>query len=223
MIKAIIFDFDGTILDTETASYRAWMSLYERYGFTMGIEEWGKFIGTKNKEDNPYTFIKNNAPDFLWSEEETRFEVRKTVDSLMADKEILPGVKDLIAHAKKHNIKLGIASSSARETVLEHLRRLNLQMDFDVISTSDDVRKVKPDPELYLRTIAALKMKKNEVIAIEDSPNGAWSAVRAGIRCVVVPNQMTKNLQFPEVDCILESLADFDTRLLSNKGPLSIE
>ncbi len=214
MIKSIIFDFDGTILDTETASYRAWMSIYKRYGLRMSLKDWGRFVGTTNKEDNPYTFIKNNVADFALSENEVRSEMRQIASATIHYDQILPGVKELIFYAQNKNLKLGIATSSLRETVFHHLEKLNLQSVFDVVTTRDDVTTVKPDPELYLKTIEALKVNKNEVVAIEDSPNGALAAKRAGIICIVVPNQITKGLRFPEVDFIFESLEELDVSLL---------
>lgn len=120
----------------------------------------------------------------------------------------LPGVADALDAAREMGLRVGLASSSTRAWVVPQLRALGLLDRFDAIRTADDVRQVKPDPELYRSVLAALGVEPAHAVAVEDSPNGALAARRAGMRCVVVPNAVTLHLAFGEVDLRLGSLAE---------------
>ena len=96
-------------------------------------------------------------------------------------------------------LKIGLATSSSRAWIDRHLDVIKLDSSvFDVICTSDDVKKVKPDPELYKQCLLKLDVEAYETIAFEDSPNGSLAAIRAGIPSVIVPNSVTENLIFHE-------------------------
>jgi beta-phosphoglucomutase-like phosphatase (HAD superfamily) len=105
-------------------------------------------------------------------------------------------------------LKIGLASSSPCEWVEGHLERLGLRPYFESIIASDDVVLTKPDPALYTSACAALGVEPGRAVALEDSPNGALAAKRAGLHCVAVPNELTKFLPFPAVDLRLDSLAE---------------
>jgi HAD superfamily hydrolase (TIGR01509 family) len=134
--------------------------------------------------------------------------------SLIEQQSILPGVLTYFKSARRLGIKLGVASSSSCHWVMGHLKRLGLVAYFDCIRASDDVRRVKPDPELYLAVLDALKVKAVDAIAFEDSPNGILSAKRAGIYCVAVPNSLTKQLPLNQADLQLYSLEDLSLEKL---------
>ncbi len=111
-------------------------------------------------------------------------------------------------------MKVGLASSSNYEWVSTHLSRLNLLDRFECIRTSDHVEFVKPDPALYIEAAKCLGVKPEECIAFEDSANGALAAKRAGMKCVTVPNSVTKELEFCEVDHRVESMAEMELKEL---------
>jgi len=130
---------------------------------------------------------------------------------------ILPGVEDYLHLAKVENLKLGIASSSNRRWVAGNLKRLELLEYFDVIHTSDDVEKTKPDPALYSLALQSLGIKPEEAIVLEDSPNGVRAAKSAKIFTVAIPNPLTAQLDLSQADLILESLTDLSLLELLNK------
>jgi beta-phosphoglucomutase-like phosphatase (HAD superfamily) len=116
--------------------------------------------------------------------------------------------------ARTLGLKIGLASSSNYEWVSSHLKRLNLLDHFECIRTSDHVQYVKPDPALYVEAAKCLSVNPEECIAFEDSANGALAAKRAGMKCVTVPNAVTRDLDFCDVDHSLESMAHMELKEL---------
>ena len=134
----------------------------------------------------------------------------------MADMQILPGVLELVANAKAHGIRVGIASNSSHEWLDRFLVRYEISKLFEVVSSQDDVGVAKPNPAVYQSALTRLGVDASDAIAFEDSPNGVESAKRAGIFCVAVPGPVTESLSFDHADLRLKSLADMPLeRLLS--------
>lgn len=213
MLKAIIFDFDGTIIDTETAWYEAFRDAYREHNVDLTVELYSGCIGTSLHTFNPYEYLVTELklPVNL---DALRISVRAQHTALM-EKEILrPGVLDYLKAAKEAGLRIGLASSSSREWIDRYLTRLGIADYFECIRTADDVEKVKPDPELYLKTLACLGVEPHEAVAIEDSPNGARAAAAAGMYSVVIPNRITSLLEFEPCNYRLDSLCDLDFRHL---------
>lgn len=208
MIKALIFDFDGTILDTETPGYQAFQELYAEYGAELPLAVWQQAIGTQGGFD-PYAYLEERIGRPV-DRTVLRNQFEKWNQALIAQQQPLPGVASYLQAAKALGLRLGVASSSHLDWVEGHLRRLGLLPHFTCLRTADHVEQVKPDPALYLRAMECLDVGPDEAIAIEDSRNGALAAVRAGLRCVVIPNPMTSDMDFGAVNLRLDSLADLD-------------
>jgi HAD superfamily hydrolase (TIGR01509 family) len=203
---AIIFDFDGLILDTEGPEFQTWSEIYAAHGARLDLATWAVCIGTANAFD-PYADLEARIGHPI-RHDEVRAERRQRNNELLALQGVQPGVVDYIERAKELGLGLGVASSSHRSWVAGHLERLGLLESFDFLSCADDVARVKPDPELYLRALTALGVAADQAIALEDSPNGILAAKRAGIFCVAVPNPLTSQLPLDHADLRLGSLAD---------------
>jgi len=121
---------------------------------------------------------------------------------------LLPGVGALLRDAKAFGLGRAVASSSSCGWVDGWLRRHGIRDLLDVVVARDDVRRVKPDPELFLLAALRLRQAPATCVVFEDSPNGMRAALAAGMRCVAVPNALTRPLARPAVDLVLESLAD---------------
>ena len=206
MIQALIFDFDGLILDTEWPDFRSWQETYQAYGCTLSRDEWSRWIGTLGLFD-PYARLEKELGRAL-DRAEVRVQRRARFETLMAGQPILPGVRSTIEAAQQRGLKLGIASSSPRSWVWGYLEPLGLADTFDTVQCSDDVGATKPDPAAYLAALGALEIAPRQAIALEDSPNGVLAAKRAGLYCVAVPNSMTRGLILDHADLQVDSLAD---------------
>jgi HAD superfamily hydrolase (TIGR01509 family) len=208
MIKALIFDFDGLILDTETPEVRVWESIYGEYGHEFPSEQWGQIIGGYGLSDfDPAEDLAHLTQGQL-NAVSLRARHRLESDSLTLSEPILPGVLNLIHEAKRMGLKLAIASSATHDWVDTHAKRLGIFDYFDKIVCADDVApgRTKPHPDLFLLALSQLKVQKNEAIVFEDSPNGVNSARSAGIFVVAVPNPVTSLLQLEGESLRLKSL-----------------
>jgi len=219
MIKALIFDFDGLILDTETPEFSVWQNIYQEHGFELPHDEWGKIVGGDGLSDfdaaKHLSLLAQGRLDSI----SLRARHRSESHTIMLAQPLLPGVLDIIQEAKRLGLKLAIASSSPHSWVDTHAKRLGIFDHFDAVICSDDVGadRTKPYPDLYLLALTRLRVQKNEAVVFEDSPNGVTAARSAGIFVVAVPNPVTSLLQFEGVDLMLTSLSDLYLPRLLNQ------
>ncbi len=206
LIRALIFDFDGLILDTEGPIYRSWKEVYETQGVPLPFEQWVKTVGSSNQAFDPQLHLEERLGRKLPQEVLERRVARRA--ELVLAQPLLPGVADLIQQALAAGLKVGVASSSSRNWVHGHLERLGILARFDCIRGRDDVAHVKPEPDLYLAVLDCLGVAAADALAIEDSPNGITAAKRARLRCVAVPNPITAGLDLSQADVRLGSLAN---------------
>ena len=205
MIRALIFDFDGLILETEGPSYQSWVEVYQSFGHSLPFSTWSKNIGTTRGDFDPRLELQrllNDTPD--WENVESKRQASE--NAMIEIRSILPGVEAYLGDARRLGLKIGLASSSSCRWVVGHLTRLGLSESFDCICASDDVQCIKPDPELYLSVLQRLEVRAEEAIALEDSPIGIRAAKGAGLYCVAVPNPLTRQLPLGEADFQLDSL-----------------
>ena len=203
----LIFDFDGLILDTETPEYEACQEVFAEYGTELPLALWSKAIGTRGGFD-PHAHLERVTGR---SVDRAHMDARRRslYEARMRGCGVRPGVKEYLRDASAQGIPIGLASSSGRRWVEGYLRQFGLWEYFSCVRTADDVRQVKPDPELYRSALAGLGARAGQTVAFEDSPNGALAAVRAGMLCVIIPNPVTALLEFPDgVAWRLNSMAD---------------
>ena len=206
MIKALIFDFDGLIIDTEGPDYQAWSETFESFGCALPFAKWAAEIGTYGAFD-PYDDLARQLGRpvdraIIRERRHARFA------ALMEQQAILPGVERYLREAQQRGLRVGVASSSPRSWVAGYLVRFGLDMHFACLTCGDDVERVKPEPDLYIAALQQLGAQPHEAIAFEDSPNGALAAARAGIFCVAVPNPLTRQLTIAAANMQLTSLAN---------------
>lgn len=205
MIKALIFDFDGTILDTETPDLQAWQQVYADHGVEFPMEKWLTIIGGSPELFDPASYLVGKL-DVSTQPKVLLDKKRQYESALLAGQGPLPGVTELLAQAAGRGLDLAVASSSRRDWVLPHLERLDLLSQFGCIKCADDVDRVKPAPDLYQAVLAELEIRPQEAIALEDSPNGVTAAARAGIYCVAVPNAVTAQMSLGHAHLLRDSL-----------------
>jgi len=206
MIRAIVFDFDGLILDTEEPVYRSWLEVYQAHGEELPFERWVQIVGSTTTGFHPQHHLEERLGRALPKEVLDRRIGRRT--ELVLAQKLLPGVVSHIDQAKGMGLKVGVASSSTAEWVRGHLARLGILEQFDCLRCRDDVAHAKPEPDLYVAVLDCLGVAASDAFAIEDSPNGVMAAKRAGMRCVAIPNSITARLDLSGADVLLRSLAE---------------
>ncbi len=209
-IRAFLFDFDGLILDTELASRAGWELLYRQHGHELPTDLWATLVGTTHAPWNPMEHLEGLVGRPL--EREALNERRYAHElALIEAEELRPGIEEYLAAARRLDLKRAIVSSSSRRWVDMHLKRLEEAVGWDAICTADgDPARAKPAPTLYLEALELLDVTPGEAVAFEDSPNGVLAAKAAGVFCVAIPNEVTRELGLEEAgaDLVLESLAD---------------
>jgi HAD superfamily hydrolase (TIGR01509 family) len=206
-IRAVVFDFDGLILDTEVPVYAAWCRAFEAHGaIPPTIEEWSVEIGTSGQIDlEAWLVDRAIAPVDIDTMHEDR---RAHRDELLAREQVRAGVEAWIDEAEAAGLGVAIASSSPSDWVHEHLERLAMRHRFEHVVNAGDTLRAKPAPDTYLEACARLGVAPSAALAVEDSPNGIAAAKAAGLRCVTVPNSITEVLDLSAADLRLSSLAD---------------
>lgn len=215
--RAVIFDFDGLILDTETPIFRSWEEFYLQYGGELSFSSWETILGTVSNELDQFEDLEAQIGYTLDHEALSPLR-RQREDELIAEQPIQPGVQAYLEDAHRMGLKIGLASSSPCDWVTGHLSRLGLIHYFDCIRARDDVQNVKPDPELYLAVLKSLGMDPHQAVVLEDSPIGVSAARAAGIYCVAVPNSLTRLMPLQHANLVLDSLADLPLRELLRKA-----
>ncbi|MBC8334633.1 MAG: HAD family hydrolase [Anaerolineales bacterium] len=221
MLKALIFDFDGLILDTETPEFEVLQKIYAEYDAELSISKWGQIIGGSGAE----TFDPLADLEQLTGRKIHRQPLldrwRAEADALIRANPVLTGVVELLDEAQHRGLKMAVASSSPHKWVDMHLQRLGLVDRFEHIICSDDVSRTKPSPELFLLALSKLNVRADQAVVFEDSPNGVKAANAAKIFVVAVSNPITSLLTFSGEDLRLESLAQFSlTKIAAEIGQI---
>ncbi|MEQ0561934.1 HAD family hydrolase [Amycolatopsis sp. NEAU-NG30] len=200
--RALVFDFDGTLADTESAVLQSWQETFRAHGTELPLEAWYAVIGTQHTTPAMFALLAEHVPgiDPKALQPVTKARVHALLESLGPRE----GVLDYLETAKDHGLKLAVASSSSGGWVNSHLDGLGLARYFDAVLTGDRHR-AKPDPDLYLAALDALGATAEEAIAFEDTPHGVTAAKAAGLTCVAVPNAITASLDFGQADVVLPS------------------
>ena len=214
-VKALIFDFDGLIVDTETADFESWCEVYAAHGATLAPADWVSCIGKAPGAFDPYAQLEavlGRAVDRVAIRAKRRARYAELAERLP----LLPGVAEYVREGKRLGLGLAIASNASASEVAAHLSRLDLERYFDCVSCVDPVARGKPDPAVYLAALGSLGVRPSEAIAFEDSPSGVAAAKAARVFCVAVPSALTRGLDFEAADVAVKSLADVPlTELLS--------
>jgi HAD superfamily hydrolase (TIGR01509 family) len=219
MLKAIIFDFDGLILDTETPEVQVWQSIYREHGFELPVDEWEKTVGgygisTFDAAEH-LSLLSSGTLDPV----SMHIQYRREADAIIRASPMLPGVRALIDQARQNKMKIAIGSSSPHSWVDPHVKRLGIYHQFDDVICADDVEpgRTKPNPDIFLKALERLKVGQDEAVVLEDSPNGVLASRRAGIFVVAVPNPLTQKMGVSG-DLTVPSLAELTLQDLQKRN-----
>ena len=212
MIRALIFDFDGLILDTETPLVEAWARVHQDAGVAFNRANAHAVVGHVDVVFDPWRAFPAHADRAQLDE-----IYRRHKTDLIAAEKILPGVEALLDAAAKRELLLGVASNSDHAHVDGHLQRLGLASRFHAVGCRDDVSRGKPAPDVYQYVMRSLGVQPEETVAFEDSVPGHEAAHAAGIRVVVIPNPSTAHCTFPRAWLCKPSMAEVSLDLLLEK------
>lgn len=212
-IRALIFDFDGLMVDTETPALASWQQIYAEHGFRLALEEWAGALGTThgfNALEHLLGLVSQADPArgaALRAGAEALAARRQHLkEQLSAGQGLLPGVTELLDQADALGMPCAVASSSSLRWVGGWLERLGIRARFRCLRTADDVERTKPDPALFLSAAACLGYPPASCLVLEDSPNGIRAARAAGCPVVAVPSALTGQLTLPPADVVIPSL-----------------
>jgi HAD superfamily hydrolase (TIGR01509 family) len=212
MIRALIFDFDGLILDTETPLIDAYADVHAAHGVAFDRTAFIRAVGHAEFSFDPWHGFSPHT-------DRAQLEVERRVikDRLMAQQPILPGVVALLESARAASVRVGMASNSEHTWVDPQLARLGLAPYFGFVACRGDAPSPKPEPDLYKLVLQQFGLRGHEAIAFEDSHTGSLAAKRANLWTVAVPNESTAHHDFSHVDLQVRSLADVSLAALTSR------
>jgi HAD superfamily hydrolase (TIGR01509 family) len=221
-VRALVFDFDGLILDTEVPAFATWQELYRQHGHELDLPLWASGIGHGPDASpfDPHGHLEGLTGRAIDRDEMRRWR-RPRTDALIEAESVRPGVAEYVAEARRLGLRLAVASSSPIEWVEGHLGRLGLREAFEHLSCAGGALRGKPWPDVYLGALRALGALGGEAIALEDSPTGVAAAKEAGIFVVAVPNRITEGLDFGLADLRVESLRELPLGELVRRAELA--
>jgi HAD superfamily hydrolase (TIGR01509 family) len=207
-LAAIVFDFDGLIVDTETPGFISWQEVYQEFGAALEIDDWRHATGYVNGFD-PAVHLEGLLGRKLdWSQIIPRREARNWELTIQAS--TLPGIEALFRGAKERQLCVGVASNSGSGWVEGGLQRLGLRRYVDAIVTRDMVINPKPAPDIYLKTVQTLSVEPRRAVALEDSEPGCRAAKQAGLKAVAIPNRFSERQDLTIADLVVRSAEELD-------------
>lgn len=204
--EAIIFDHDGTLIDTETPDFLACSRLCDELGISFSLEYWAKkIVGRIGGYDDLYEdIIRGHCNGFTKADMKKR--LRELWQITLVDVALMPGVSRLLAELQAAGYPLAVATASDRNWIERWFSQFNLHTYFQVVATRDDVVYNKPAPDVYLVAASRLGVRPERCLVFEDTLVGAQAAKAAGMTVVAAPSHLTKILDFSQADDIVESL-----------------
>jgi beta-phosphoglucomutase-like phosphatase (HAD superfamily) len=209
LIRALLFDFDGVIVDTEVPTYQSWRDIYKEYGVDLALSAWLPAVGTGSSVSGAFDAVAH-LEALTGGELDREALISRRAErklELCDSAPLLPGVKGCLAEAKRLMFKTGIVTRNRDEWVERHCRRVGLHHRWDAVVCAN-AEPTTDKSALYRKALALLDVQASEALAFEDSPSGVRAAKKAGLRCVAIPNEITREAAFEDADLVLRSLAD---------------
>lgn len=209
--RALVFDLDGVLIDSEAVIYSSWSECFSFYGASLSLTEWCTRVGSHQPDRfDPYSALSSRATRAVPPRENLISELRAAQIEEIDRRGPLPGVLDWIDTAKRAGLRLGVATSSSRAWLTERLGANGLLGRFDASVTPDDGFLPKPAPDLYLESCRRLGVEPFAAVAIEDSMSGVAAALRADMTVLAVPSTVTSWMDFSSAHHLVDALLDPD-------------
>jgi len=213
MVRAIIFDMDGVIIDSEPIHYDANKRIFEELGIPVNNSLYSNYIGVSNQE--------------MWEDLKNEYDLQQSVEELVEKqnsqnlelfnefvKEPIEGVVELLKNLKENGYKIALASSSPMRLIKEVICKFDIEKYFEVVVSSEDVTRGKPKPDIFIYTAGLLNVKPYECLVIEDSKNGVKAAKAAGMKCIGFKNPNSINQDLSKADVVVENMKEISLELI---------
>lgn len=202
-LAAVVFDFDGLLMDTETTMVESWRAEWQFHGLELDLDDgfWPGHGG--DISETRYARLAALVPDFDRAASHARRTEHR--ERLHAELGFRPGIEDWLREARELGLRVAIASSSPRPWVSGHLERVDALDLFDLVVTGDEVSAHKPDPAIYLLALSRLGLPGAEAVAVEDTPHGVVAAATAGMATIAIPNPYVPAAAVAHADLVLTS------------------
>ena len=209
--EAFLFDFDGTLVDTEWAIYSAWLRTFQREGQDLPIEVYVQCIGSDFATWSPQTHLEElTGRTFDWPTMDA--ERQEEIMAELREQGPMAGARELL-ESLQGKTRLAVVSSSSHGWVDGWLERLDLMPFFESVTCRGDAPRIKPAPDLFLASAKALNLPPESCLVIEDSLNGVRSAKSAGMAAYAIPNRITTVSDFSEADNVFQTLTSLGDAL----------
>lgn len=212
--EAVLFDFDGTLVDTEWIIYEEVQAIFHREGQELPLTEYVKCIGSSYEAWSPQTYLEElTGKTYDW---EAIREVRnQKIRTRLADQGLIKGALEALEATKNEGLLLAVVSSSTHDWVDNWLEKLHIQDYFETVTCRGDAPRIKPAPDLYLKGAERMNLSPEKCLVVEDSRNGMLAAVEAGMDVIAIPNRITTVSDFPEAAVKLQTLSHYPEALVS--------
>lgn len=209
MIRALLFDFDGVIVETEVPTYQSWRDTYAEYGVDLALDDWLPAVGSGSSTSGAFDAVAHLQRLIGATVDRDDVIARRTrrKAELYERAALLPGVRERLAEAHHLGMKTAIVTRNRDDRVTDHLRRVGLDHQWQALICANE-EPTRDKAALYRHALAVLDVLASEALAFEDSPSGVRAAKRAGVLCAAVPNEITRAALFDEADAVLSSLAE---------------
>ncbi len=214
MIKAVIFDLDGVLIDSEPLHAIADNQLLKELGTEAPENYFDRYAGWTNTA--------------MWEAIKNDFRITKSINEIIemqmpiklnllqeGNHKVIPGIVDLLEELKTMHISVAIASSSPKLFIEAAVEKIGLKRYFAIILTGEEVEKSKPEPDIFLKAAEFLKVKPSECLVVEDSKSGTIAAKKAGMMCIGYQNVNSGNQDLSKADYIVTGIKEIDIRKMS--------
>ncbi len=209
MITALLFDFDGVIVDTEVPTFQSWRDTYAEYGVDLALDDWLPAVGSGSSVSGAFDAVAHLERLIGTAVDREAVIARRTQRKaeLYARAPLLPGVRERLAEAQKRGMKTAIVTRNHEDRVKAHCDVVGLDHQWQELICANE-EPTRDKTELYRQALTALDVHANQALAFEDSPSGVRAAKRAHVLCAAVPSEITRGAAFDEADIVLSSLAE---------------
>lgn len=212
--KAVIFDMDGTLIDSTEADYLAWKKVFEDYGEDLTFERYFPLLGMKSMVvvHSQLGITDQKEVIRILLDKQRYFEEIVAVNPIQA----ITGAEKVLKTLRKYPVKIGLATSSRRPKMTLALQRLDFIRYFDTTVTGEEINNSKPAPDIYIEAARRLNVRAEDCVVVEDAVSGVRSAKNAHMKCIAITNTHPAEM-LHEADIIINSFTGIDFKAICSE------